>query len=66
MCKNLNRQFLDFYVPSVIPSMTRRQGRKCKQLLCKFKKTRKYWNLTNVVDHTLPGELASEETMDLS
>jgi hypothetical protein len=28
----------EFYVPSVTPSMTRRQGRKCKQLLWKFKK----------------------------
>jgi hypothetical protein len=46
-------QSLHFYVPSVISSMARRQGRKYKQLLWKFKKTRKYWNLKHVVDHTV-------------
>ena len=44
-------QYPDVDVSSVIPSMTRRQGRKSKQLLCKFKKTLTYWNPKNVVDH---------------
>jgi hypothetical protein len=41
-------QYLDFYVPSFIPSVTRTQGRKYKQLQCKFKKSLKYWNLKNL------------------
>jgi len=46
--QEFKQQYLDFYVPSLIPSVTRTQGRKCKQLLCKFKKTWKYWNSKNV------------------
>jgi hypothetical protein len=51
--QEFKQQYLDFYVPSFIPSVTRTQGRKCQQLVCKFKKTRKYWNLKNVVDHSV-------------
>jgi hypothetical protein len=45
---------------------TRRQERRCKQLLDDLKKARRYWKLKEEARITLFAELSMEEAMNLS